>query len=367
MKWNGYFLSVGLFVVSISPNFGNTGEGKPATHVSKQSQAPRSPMVTKCVVNLDALEGSVVYPDLIIGEQEFASTQLQSDLFLAAPTACVVVGDSVYICDRLNNSIVVADKKGQIIRRVGRAGKGPGEFLEPYHIASNGEFFFIYDFGNARVQIFTTTFKYTYSIPAAFPMFGTTIAANRRLLLIHGSLDHPDLVKAYVPREPFTQVGSFFQRQTSVDRSSGGKTMVKFAVNGKGDICVGYFGSPNLYLYDSSFTYIAEIQFRGKPVDDYLKPLPKGLTSPGGNPTKQFINGLALLDDGSILLAVRSDIFIIAPTTKGFEVKKRLLLRFKDRTRNAAEENVPIWSIAVSGEQVYVCPKMLPMVFRFSL
>lgn len=75
----------------------------------------------KSVIDLDAIEPETAYPDLVIPSDTLSK---EGGLFLASPQNVVVLGDSLYISERMNHGIVVANRQGKLIRLIGRQGQG---------------------------------------------------------------------------------------------------------------------------------------------------------------------------------------------------------------------------------------------------
>lgn len=72
-----------------------------------------------------------------------AASGVASDLRLTGLThprdVTRLAGDSLAVLDAMDASVVVFDPSGKRVREFGRHGQGPGEFLDPYAIASFGD------------------------------------------------------------------------------------------------------------------------------------------------------------------------------------------------------------------------------------
>ena len=68
------------------------------------------------------------------------------------PTSLCVAGGALYVCDTMNNRIVVLGTDLAWRGTIGREGSGDGEFLEPFGIAAHGGELYVVDTGNHRVQ-----------------------------------------------------------------------------------------------------------------------------------------------------------------------------------------------------------------------
>lgn len=73
----------------------------------------------------------------------------------------LVTEDKIYICDYVNNHVLIYDKSGMLTATFGRKGQGPGEFKMPYSVAldSRGNLY-VNDRGNGRVQVFDSNLRF---------------------------------------------------------------------------------------------------------------------------------------------------------------------------------------------------------------
>ena len=82
--------------------------------------------------------------------------------YFKAPEDIVVDNENrVYIADSSLHCIKVFDENGHFIRQIGRRGQGPGDLLSPLNISINEtNVIWVNDFGNRRIQKFTTSGAY---------------------------------------------------------------------------------------------------------------------------------------------------------------------------------------------------------------
>jgi hypothetical protein len=62
----------------------------------------------------------------------------------------------VFVTDAGRNAVVVLDSNGSVLRQIGRAGSGPGEFQAPRSLTVAHDTLRLFDGGNGRVAVFTT-------------------------------------------------------------------------------------------------------------------------------------------------------------------------------------------------------------------
>lgn len=66
----------------------------------------------------------------------------------------------IFVCDITNSKILVFDKKGNLITKIGNKGQGPSEFRIPHGVAiDKHNQLYVNDRGNSRIQIFSPTYE----------------------------------------------------------------------------------------------------------------------------------------------------------------------------------------------------------------
>ncbi len=73
----------------------------------------------------------------------------------------MVIADNLYISEAFGHNIFAIGAEGYISRKIGRLGKGPGEFTDLNGMQYSGSHVFVKEI--ERVQVFTETFEYVDS------------------------------------------------------------------------------------------------------------------------------------------------------------------------------------------------------------
>ena len=321
------------------------------------SAAPRS------VVDLDASDSSTVYPEMVIGG---ISDSQRDEVYLASPVGTFSCAESLYVCDRLAQGIIVVEKKsGRIVRKIGRKGHGPTEFIAPYQIAGNDSIILVYDFGNSRVQLFSHLFKYIASLPASFPPVGTSIGASNDKLIIRGNFADTTLISVRSSSVPFPRLRSFLPRIVPNGKQPSAKNNIRFSVNRSGWICVGYPSTPFVFVFDPSGRLSSTIELRGNLVERLRGPVK--IQASGGIPVRVLIFALLIQENLDIILASGSEILFMKRRGEFYEMSRRYLLRHRNAQIESESTMIVSSHILLDEGKLYVCNPLDSHVEIFSL
>ena len=127
-------------------------------------------------------------------ELEFAGRDI-----LCFPSAiCQDKHGSIYVTDTHNNRIVVFDAGGAVLRHVGLIGSGPGEFLEPFGLAIDGQgTLFIADTGNRRIQVLGHSRGHELSIPVDYPVRAIGLTKDSEICVTATNAGASGLIRSF--------------------------------------------------------------------------------------------------------------------------------------------------------------------------
>lgn len=88
---------------------------------------------------------------------------------------------NIYVSDTLDYSLKKFDAKGKLIKKTGRKGQGPGEFLAPRYIDHTEISIYVSDQYNPKIQVFDKNLNYTHSIPIPMPVSDFSILPEEEI------------------------------------------------------------------------------------------------------------------------------------------------------------------------------------------
>lgn len=305
--------------------------------------------------NLDDIEQETLLPSVIIDDKFIKSGE--KDIFLAFPTSCLFQENRYFISDRILNTIIEIDSSGNFIRKIGRMGKAPKEFIEPFSIKSNREYFFVQDIGNGRIQIFDKDFTYINSIKAAFMPFVQDFSLNLKMLLVPTEMYtfydiyNIDKINYNQMEEDTTYTfPPIFKTKNPTNNSMLSLNALFISEN---IICFYYHNLPYIFL-----TNIQQSIFHGiKLVSRKINELEKNLTDAEQGGTAMIITDVERLSDNYIVVAVNQDLLIFRISLTEPYLKKLFTVPKK----------FTVSSIDISGKYLFTFEWSKARVLRFNI
>lgn len=90
---------------------------------------------------------------------------------------------NIYVTDSMDYSIKKFDARGRLIKKAGKKGQGPGEFLAPRLIEYNKGLLYVNDERIPGIQIFDNDLNYKGHIPIKMPIAHFKVLSNDRLAI----------------------------------------------------------------------------------------------------------------------------------------------------------------------------------------
>jgi outer membrane protein assembly factor BamB len=77
---------------------------------------------------------------------------------------------SIYVTDNMDYSMKKFDDQGNLLKKTGQKGQGPGEFLAPRYLGISKEFLYVTDQFKPEIQVFDKNLNYSRSVPISMPV-----------------------------------------------------------------------------------------------------------------------------------------------------------------------------------------------------
>ena len=91
--------------------------------------------------------------------------------------------NEIYYCSGDQNEAFHIDLNGKLLRKFGRKGQGPGEFIGPSSLRIAADHIYIYDTGNGRFQIFSLDGKYERQFKIPIQVYDYKISSGQLFVL----------------------------------------------------------------------------------------------------------------------------------------------------------------------------------------
>ena len=146
--------------------------------------------------------------------------------------------DNIYVSDSGNNCVYKFNKNGELLERVGKKGRGPGEFHFPRGVAVAGDCVFVCDCCNNRVQALTRELQ-------PVKQFGSRGSGD-------GQFNRPSSIA--VDSEGMLYVSDYENHRVQVFTRNG-QFVYSFGKKGSGQ---GELNGPRGVCVDASYVYVAD-------------------------------------------------------------------------------------------------------------
>lgn len=95
-----------------------------------------------------------------------------------------VISDSdsfIYVTDNMDYSLKKFNDQGNLIKKTGRKGQGPGEFLAPRYLGISNEFLYVTDQFKSEIQVFDKNLNYSRSVPISMPVSDLKVLSDDKI------------------------------------------------------------------------------------------------------------------------------------------------------------------------------------------
>ena len=104
-----------------------------------------------------------------------------------------------YVTDTMDYSLKKFDADGKLLKKTGRKGQGPGEFLAPRLLARSDCHLYVTDQSIPGIQVFDHDLKFVRRIPIKIPLGDIHVLSDDRIAVVALSLNQPGSIHVYNP------------------------------------------------------------------------------------------------------------------------------------------------------------------------
>ena len=144
-------------------------------NIDKKHDLDKAADKSKSLDNSSEINPEGTVPDSILEDEAELISEDYSDEYsleiipesqhhIGEPAGICIYNDTLVVCDKKNNSLVLLDKACNFIQTIGALGMGPLEFTKPTGITVYNDKLYVLDSGNRRIQILDSDYNYVDEI-----------------------------------------------------------------------------------------------------------------------------------------------------------------------------------------------------------
>ncbi|UCC40791.1 MAG: NHL repeat-containing protein [Candidatus Aminicenantes bacterium] len=114
-------------------------------------------------------------------EEVLSIGSLKDDLLFQWVGVSVDRDQTIFVSDTMDYSLKKFSPKGKLLKKTGRKGQGPGEFLAPRYLDSTEKFIYVSDQFNPNIQVFDKNLNYEYSVPISVPVSDFSVLSTENI------------------------------------------------------------------------------------------------------------------------------------------------------------------------------------------
>lgn len=272
------------------------------------------------VIDLDAQPVDTIYitNDMILNEDVF----LDDQVYLSSPTKIILFQNYLILNDFMSPNVIAIDPQtGVPAFRIGGEGRGPGEFVQPFEIMSDGEHLYIHDTSMRRFSRFDHNFQFQKNFSFE-PLSGSPNAVRAAMNSDHivyvnhlssgliSARENHSMLEVATISKPDSVVKHLMPRVIPSGMQPGAHNNVHFTLSHDNRLAALYAGLPYLFLFDQ-FEHLNTVQFQTSYIDTLNNPSLAPFQPRGndGERVSSLYNSQLYLPNGELLLQTRGGIF----------------------------------------------------------
>ena len=307
------------------------------------------------VIDLDGLSVEEWTPDMELGHP-------RDSLILGGSFFFALAKDSIYF-GNLWEAIYAADMRGTLHRKIGRRGKGPGEFDQLNDLGYNGRYFFTEE--SSRIQVLDGDFKYVATLPptTALSMPGAGMAITKNQVYVSCGLGLAYRICPFSGQAPFDE-GMPFLPSLDIDWASMNGVAFGATPDGR-HVIVAFVGLPYLFVFNANHEHEHTLRLAGEPIENHAHNYTIGQAGVPGTGLRILILSIHVLDDEYLAVPLKDVWHFIRLVGDGsFEHAGAIRLLRSDTTDTKAVFATS--DARLHGDNLYVYANNTPHLLRYA-
>lgn len=282
----------------------------------------------------------------------------------------IAIGDSVYVAAQRHNNIWVMNRSGIWIRKVGREGRGPGEFRNLRSLNKNNHSIYSMDVGNQRVFVYDYDLNFKNSLDAQFTWPENNMAVDDVNLYLPTDLSSENLIEIRDANAPFNQKGTFVPRLIPNGMQPFAYNLYKITANHNELIAFGYTGLPYVFIFDKTLKHILTLVLKSETFNEFENPPVRPVRGSENDiyRVNLFFEGLFLMENGSLYIAQQPFLHRLNWNGEQFDVMQSWRYTYSEPDENEdSVRTIYVHDVIAETNVMYLSSRLSPYVFRIYL
>ncbi len=216
----------------------------------------------------------------------------------------------IYILDGLDYSLKKFDARGKLVRKTGRKGQGPGEFLSPRLLACSQNFIYATDQNRPGISVFDKDLQFKKRIPMSMPVTDLFVSSEEKIGVVVIGIQNPGSIMILDSGGRVQSELAYLEKQEGLLMDS-----VSLALDGQGLFYLAYLFQDRIEKWDHKGKRLWSMNLSGigkvalKKIDSFVLP------------TEVFYKDISLDDRGHIFVLAGKqannpsrDIYVLSPS-----------------------------------------------------
>lgn len=302
----------------------------------------------------------------ILGQKHAPS--LSDSAFIGGITGMVKIENRLYVADNKRECLwMVKSNDGRLIRKIGRKGKGPGEFVSLQGIYKNSRRVFTIDMGTARINVYDQQLRYKTSFSNEFSGLQMGMAVTDSLLFLPTGYSRDSLFRLRRAVAPFTKLTYILPKIVGQNIELRNYNLYNIDSDQKGGFVFGFAGLPYLLIYNKQLEHVHTLWLRlDRDKDRELIPLEPTINKEGNKyKTLAFFSGIFLMNNGAMIMLRNGNLYFISYLNHKYRLSRILYLKWQDpRLKEGRPHHLYVSNVLVDHDTLYASSIFSPFIFR---